>query len=142
MSDRCAYPQAKKVIYSIKGNAQFNSECAITLRDGLKRGKVKLLTSELEGKEFLKKLSKFKDLPLDIQTTFEAPFIQTTLLINEMINLEGERTDSGLIKLKEPRSKRKDRYSSVTYGNFIASELERSLFKEDNHDDYNFFFYN
>jgi hypothetical protein len=142
MSDRCLFPTAQKVIYSIKGNAQFNSDCAIALRDGLKRGKVRLLTSELEGKEFLKKLNKFKDMPLDTQMLFEAPFVQTTLLINEMINLEGERTESGLIKLKEPRSKRKDRYSSVTYGNFIASELERALFKEDNHDDYNFFIYN
>ncbi|MMZ71731.1 hypothetical protein D1872_352850 [compost metagenome] len=52
-----------------------------------------------------------------------------------MINLEGERTDSGLVKVKEPSGKRKDRYSSVSYGNYIASELERKLLKVDEYDD-------
>lgn len=131
MSERCAYPNAQKLIYSIKGNQTFNSECAISLRDGLKRGKVKLLVSELDGKEFLKKLKGFESLPIETQAKFESVFIQTTALINEMINLEGERTDSGLIKLKEPKTKRKDRYSSVTYGNYIANELERDLMKID-----------
>jgi hypothetical protein len=142
MAERCTYPYAKKIIYSIKGNAQFNSECAIILRDGLKRGKVKLLVSELDGREFLKSLKGFDSLPIEQQVKFEAVYLQITLLVNEMINLEGERTDNGLIRLKEPKSKRKDRYSSITYGNFIASELERSLFIESNHDDYNYFIYN
>jgi hypothetical protein len=142
MAERCTYQNAKKIIYSIKGNQQFNSECAITLRDGFKRGKIKLLVSEMDGKEFLKKLKGYESVQIEDKVLFESPFVQTTLLINEMINLEGERTESGLIKLKEPRSKRKDRYSSVTYGNFIASELERELFKENNHEDYNYFIYN
>lgn len=131
MAERCAYPSAQKLIYSIKGNQTFNSECAISLRDGLKRGKVKLLVPELDGKEFLKKLKGFESLPVETQAKFESVFIQTTALINEMINLEGERTDSGHIKLKEPKTKRKDRYSSVTYGNYIANELERDLMKVD-----------
>ncbi|TVY09960.1 terminase large subunit domain-containing protein [Paenibacillus cremeus] len=142
MAERCTYTNAPKLIYSIKGNMQFNSECAILLRDGLKRGKVRLLAKEADGKEYLKSLKGFEALPIEIQVKYEAVFIQTTLLVNEMINLEGERTDNGLIRLKEPKSKRKDRYSSVTYGNFIASELERSLFKENNYDDYNYFIYN
>lgn len=142
MSDRCTYQNAEKVIYSIKGNAQFNSDCAIALRDGLKRSKVRLLVNDLEGRHYLKNLKGFESLPIEQQVKYEVVFIQTTLLINEMINLEGERTDSGLIKLKEPNSKRKDRYSSVTYGNFIATELERKLFREDNSSDYNYFIYN
>ncbi len=57
-----------------------------------------------------------------------------------MMNLEHERTDSGLTKLKEQSSHRKDRYSSLSYGNYIASQLERDLLKEDTSaDDYMFF---
>lgn len=141
MTERCSYQDAPKVIYSIKGNAVLNSQCAISLRDGLKRGKVKLLVNELDGREHLKKIKGFTSLPMEDKVKFELVYIQITLLINEMINLEGERTDAGLVKLKEPNSKRKDRYSSVTYGNYIADELERELLKTDetSDDDYSFF---
>lgn len=131
MAERCSFQNAPKIIYSIKGNQSFNSECAILLRDGLKRGKIKLLAGDMDGKEYLKKLKGFDALAIEVQTKFESVFLQTTALVNEMINLEGERNDSGLIKLKEPKSKRKDRYSSVTYGNYIAHELERDLLKND-----------
>lgn len=131
MAERCTFQNAPKIIYSIKGNQSFNSECAILLRDGLKRGKVRLLASEMDGKEYLKRLKGFDSLPIEVQAKFESVFLQTTALVNEMINLEGERNDSGLIKLKEPKSKRKDRYSSITYGNYIANELERVLLKAD-----------
>jgi hypothetical protein len=142
MAERCTYHNAEKRIFSIKGNQQFNSECAILLRDAFKRGSIKLLVNETDGKEYLRKLKGYDNLSAEDHTLLEMPYIQTTLLINEMINLEGERTDSGLIKLKEPRSKRKDRYSSITYGNYVASLLERDLFKKNNYDDYNFFIYN
>ncbi|MGJ3548596.1 terminase large subunit domain-containing protein, partial [Bacillus subtilis] len=55
-------------------------------------------------------------------------------LINEMINLEAEYSDNGQVKLKEPKSKRKDRYSSVAYGNYIATVLERQLNKQTEYD--------
>jgi hypothetical protein len=54
------------------------------------------------------------------------PYIQTSLLINELVNLE--YTSQGTeIKIKETGSNRKDRYSSLAYGNQIANELERKL---------------
>lgn len=142
MAERCTFPDAPKIIYSIKGNAQFNSECAISLRDGLKRGKVRLLVSELEGKEYLKKLKGYELLSSEDRTKLETPFIQITLLVNEMINLEGEITESNLVRLKEPRSKRKDRYSSVSYGNMVAGILERELLKGNEfNENYTFFMF-
>jgi Helicase len=141
MAERCTYPDAPKIIYSIKGNPQLNSECAVLLRDAFKRGNIKLLINEMEGREILKKLKGYHDLPIEIQSKLEHVYIQTTMLINEMINLESEQSDSGLIKLKEPRSRRKDRYSSVAYGNYIATLLEREYLSKNsnNIDDYFFF---
>lgn len=130
MAERCVYPEAKKVIYSIKASPQLNSECAVFLRDGFKRGKIKLLVTEMEGKEFLKNLKGYDSLPDEQKIKFELPYLQTSFLINEMINLEGEITENNLVKLKEPRSKRKDRYSSITYGNYIARQLEMKLNKK------------
>ncbi|WP_405101444.1 terminase large subunit domain-containing protein [Oceanobacillus sp. FSL H7-0719] len=132
MADRCTYSDAKSVIYSIKGNQQFNSDCAISFRDGVRRGKIRLLMSEVEAKESLNKYKGFNALPPETKARMVQPFIQTSSLINEMVNLEGERTESGFIKLKEKGSKRKDRYSSASYGNHVASLLERELLSDPN----------
>ena len=44
-------------------------------------------------------------------------------------------TENGLIKLKEPSGKRKDRYSSVTYAVYIAKQLEKELKPKNNNVD-------
>lgn len=130
MADRCTFKDAKPIIYSIKGNQQFNSQCAISFRDGIKRGKIRLLIPEVEAKETLSNYKGYDALPPETKSKLIHPFLQTSSLINEMVNLEGERTDSGFIKLKEPHSKRKDRYSSSSYGNYVANLLERDFLRE------------
>lgn len=129
MAERCTYPNALKVIYSIKANPSFNSASAYALKDALKRRRVKLLVSEMDGKDYLRDLKGFSSLPEDIQARLLSVYYQTTFLINEMINLEAERNESGLLRLKEPKNKRKDRYSSVSYGNSVADMLERELLR-------------
>jgi hypothetical protein len=106
-----------------------NSDIAVTFKDSLKRNKIKLLISENEADEILRKIKGYDKLPEEIKTKFRLPYIQTSLLINEMMNLEGEITDSGLVKLREQGTGRKDRYSSLSYLNYIATELERKLKK-------------
>jgi hypothetical protein len=135
MADRCTYPSAEKIIYSIKGNAQLNSEIAVLLRDGFKRGKIRILINEMEGREFLKKYKGFENLPEETKAKFVSVYTQITLLINELINLEAEYNDNGQVKLKEPNSKRKDRYSSMAYGNYVATLLERKLNRTEEFDE-------
>ena len=43
-----------------------------------------------------------------------------------MVNLESEFKDNN-VKLKEQPNKRKDRYSSLSMGNFFIKSLERNL---------------
>jgi hypothetical protein len=48
-----------------------------------------------------------------------------------MVNLEADiNHDTGIVKLKEPKTGRKDRWSSVSYGNYFASLLEKDLMKD------------
>lgn len=91
--------------------------------------------SENEGKEYMKKFKGYESLPEETKAKFISSYAQITLLINEMINLEAEYADNGQVRLKEPKSKRKDRYSSVAYGNYIASLLERNMNKKHDFDD-------
>lgn len=50
MADRCKDPDAPKIIYSIKANLQFNSDCAVSLRDSIRQGKFRLLINENRSK--------------------------------------------------------------------------------------------
>ena len=135
LADRCTYQHASKIIYSIKAYGQLNSEIAVLLKDGFKRGKIKMPVSENEGKEYMKKFKGYDSLPEETKAKFISSYAQITLLINEMINLEAEYADNGQVRLKEPKSKRKDRYSSVAYGNYIASLLERNMNKKHDFDE-------
>lgn len=126
MASRCADPKAPKIIYSIKASSQFNSDCAVMLRDAFKRGKIRLLINEIDGKDSLNTIKNFRDMSLESQLQYELPYYQTTALINEMINLDYENKD-GKIKIKEQSGMRKDRYSSLSMSNFRANELERNL---------------
>lgn len=140
MAERCTYDDAIPKIYSIKGNSQLNSEAAISLKDAFRRGKIKIPVNDMEGNESLKKLKGYDKLSEEEKVDLKIVYTQFTLLVNEMINLEN-KSDDGIVKLKEPSTKRKDRYSSVSYGNYIASELERQYLKGMNDDlsDYMFF---
>lgn len=114
----------RKVIYSIKANAGFNSNCAFLLRDSISRGKLRLLITEQELKSELGQSKTYKQLSAEQKFELELPYIQTTLLINELVNLE-YTTNGKEVKIYEQYDKRKDRYSSLSYGNYIANTLEK-----------------
>lgn len=127
MAKRCFVDNAPKVIYSIKADARLNNDMHVYVRDDFKRGKIRLLINENECKEVLSNIKGYSDLPREEQSNFQLPYLQTSFLINEMINLEKVETENNLIKLKEPSTKRKDRYSSLGYGIYIARQLENKL---------------
>jgi hypothetical protein len=56
------------------------------------------------------------------------PYIHTTLLINELINLQTE-TKGVNIKVKEKTGMRKDRFSSLEYNWWVCLQLEQTLQK-------------
>lgn len=127
MAERCKVDNAPKVIWSIKASAAFNNEACILLRSGFQKGKINLLVSEFESEEILKE--KFKGfnkmLPYE-QMQYKMPFIQTTLLVYELISLEHEIKGTN-IKITEKAGMRKDRYSSLSYNYWVQCQLEREL---------------
>ena len=76
---------------------------------------------------------------MEEQVKFVQPYVQTSLLVQEMVGLEKVDTNNSLIKLKELSTKRKDRYSSIGYGVYIAKLLEKELSGESTYnEDMNF----
>lgn len=130
MEERCKVPNAPKVIWSIKGNASFNNEICILLRSGFQKGKINLLISDLDADEVLKgKIKSFNKLSSYEQLQYKMPYIQTTLLVNELIKLEHEIKGTN-IKITERAGMRKDRYSSLAYNYWVQCQLEREILQK------------
>ena len=122
MADRCPDPAAPKVIWSIKGNAQFNSDCAITLREGLRQERIKLLIQEQNCDEVLHTVRGYDSLDFIDKLQFKLPYINTSLLVNELVNLQYE-TKNNVVRVFEKTGFRKDRYSSLSYNYWIIKQL-------------------
>lgn len=126
MAERCKVKNAPKVIYSIKATDKFNSECALLLREGLRQGKIRLLISEYDCEDVLEDYKGYKNLDMTSKMKLQMPYMNTTLLINELINLQYE-PKGNMIKVHEKSGFRKDRYSSLSYNYWLATQLELKL---------------
>lgn len=126
LEDRCKVKNAPKVVYAIKANSRSNNDMTLALRAGFQNGYINLLLSDTNIDEKLSKIRGYGTLSEQQQTAMKMPYVQTTLLINELINLTHD-TSNGLIKVKEKSGMRKDRYSSLQYGYALLQELAKDL---------------
>lgn len=127
--ERCPDKTAPKVIWAILGSAQLNNDATIALRSGIQQGRIRFLESEYDCEDLLRKEIKGYDKMTPTEkTALQLPFINTGLMVNELVNLEYEATNN-VIKVHEKPGARKDRYSSVSYNYYIAQQVERSMAK-------------
>lgn len=129
MAERCKIKNAPKVIYSIKATDKFNSDAALALREGFRQGKIRLLLSEYDCEDELNELRGYKNLGSIEKAQLMLPYLNTTLLVNELINLKYEPKKGSLIKVSEKSGFRKDRYSSLSYNYWLVTQLELELSK-------------
>lgn len=128
MASRCGSADAPKVIWSVKASAVFNSKCAVLLREGFKNGRIRLLENEYDGDESLAEIKQYASLSPIERAQLQLPYINTTLLIDELTKLQHEESN-GVIKVYERSGMRKDRYSSLAYNYYIALQIESTLTK-------------
>lgn len=129
MASRCRVQGAEKVIYSVKAGIQFNSDSAVYLREAFRSGRIRLLATEYDADEYLRHVVKGYDkMSLEDKTALQLPYINTTLLIDEMTKLQHEQRGAQ-IKVREKSGMRKDRYSSLAYNYYIASQIEARVAK-------------
>lgn len=126
LAKRCTVSKAPKAIWAIQGSPEFNSQCALGLREAFKQGIVRLLISEFDAEDALSEIRGYSSLTPADEMLLKLPYIHTSLLINELINLEYE-TRNNVVRVKEKSGMRKDRYSSLSYNIFVARALEREI---------------
>ena len=87
-----------------------------------------LLVSQFESEEILPGYRGYNSLNSNEKSKMLLPYINTTLLINELINLQSEIKGVN-IKVKEKSGMRKDRFSSIQYNIWVCAQLEQKLNK-------------
>lgn len=133
MASRCISRTADKVIWAIKANTDINSECALRLREGFRSGKIRLLIPDQDGDIALAEIKGYGSLTETERLSLRMPYVHTTLLIDELIKLQHEES-SGRVKISEKSTMRKDRYSSLSYNYYVATQLEAKLGKKQDTD--------
>nr|WP_290461566.1 terminase large subunit [Acutalibacter muris] len=126
MAERCTVKGADKVIWAIKATPALNSECAVLLREGFRSGKIRLLVTEYDGETLLSDIKGYSSLTPSEKIKLQMPYVHTTLLIDELVNLQHEES-GGRVRMFEKTGRRKDRYSSLSYNYYVATQLESKL---------------
>lgn len=128
MDDRKMDKNAIPLIYSIKANAEINHKIATGLRSAFEKQKILLLMNDIEAREDLIENKGLLKKSSEEQTQLLKPFVQATALTNELVNLI-YRVQGGYIKIEEVGTTTKDRYSSIAYGNYLATLLEQDILR-------------
>lgn len=131
MAERCTVIGAPKVIWAIKANSQMNSDCAVLLREGFRSGRIRLLVNEYDGEAILGDIKGYNGLNPAEKEALLLPYINTTLLITELVKLQHEET-GGRVKIFEKSGMRKDRYSSLSYNYYVSTLIEAKVTKRNN----------
>ena len=123
LAERCKVKDAPRVVWAIKGTASLNDQICHLLRSGIQNNRIELLGNEYGAEEyFIENVKGYKRMNHRDQALFKAPYLQTTMLVTELVNLQYEvRRDN--VRIYEKSGMRKDRYSSLGYNYYVLNEL-------------------
>lgn len=133
---RTVDPEAIPCLIPMKATSELNSNMWKSLWKTLNNGELLLLQDELQA---TKKFDEnYKNELLSSQQRFLAlnPFVQTSMLISEGINLS-QSWKNGVLTLTQPRLGHKDRMSALQYGNAIADKIENNYAISQHGDEFN-----
>lgn len=127
VANRIQITGAKECIFVINATQKLNSDIALAFRSALEDKRFELLVPyQVAKEEIFPTIKEYTDDPDgDTQAFIEAPYIETQMLISETTDLVYEKKEqTGVIAISEQGNNRKDRYTSVSYGNYFADLLQ------------------
>lgn len=133
LASRIKVEGAEPRIFAITASQKLNSDIALDFRRLLSEKRIDFLIGfEQALEEILPNIKEYIEAPdADTQMFFETPFLETQAMISETVSLVYEKkADSGVIVIHEQGANTKDRYTSISYGNYFISLLERDLLSQ------------
>lgn len=138
-SNRIKIEGARPIVFIINASERLNSEIAMEFKSVLENQMIDFLIPLQEAQESLiEKIPEYNNATsADTQIFYENPYLQTQELVTECIELTyTKKEQTGAIVISEQGNNRKDRYTSVSYGNHFACLLEKDLLSDNDEYDY------
>ena len=117
----------KDAIFQIKANAPINTQAYSYAQTQMSSGKIKFLIDQAQAKAKLMQTRTGQNMTPDKRNEYLRPFVLTTVLRQQMLNLVQDNEGVNIILKQDSRGIKKDKFSAFVYGlYFIKQEEQRS----------------
>ncbi len=119
----------KDAIFQIKANAPINTQAYSYAQTQMSSGKIKFLIDEMQAKAKLMQTRTGQNMSLDQRNDYLRPFVLTTVLREQMLNLVEDNEGVNIILKQDSRSIQKDKFSAFVYGLYYIKQQEDRMRK-------------
>lgn len=120
----------RDAIYIIKANAPLNTEAHTNAQIQMTSGKLKLLIDERTAGQKLNNTKVGQAMSPEERAEYLKPYVLTTILKDEILNLREESEGLNIILKKANRAIRKDKFSSLEYALYYIKVEEENKKKK------------
>ena len=114
----------ENALYLIKANAPINTEAYSYAQTQMSSGKVKFLIDEQAAKTKLLSTKQGQTFNSDQRNTYLRPFVLTSILREQMLNLVESNEGMNIILKQSNRGIKKDKFSAFIYGLYYIKKEE------------------
>ena len=114
----------KDAIFQIKANAPINTQAYSFAQTQMSSGKIKFLIDEADAKAKLMETKQGQNMTPEKRNEYLKPFVLTTILREQMLNLVEDNEGVNIILKPENRGIKKDKFSSFVYGLYYIKQQE------------------
>ena len=115
------------MLFLIKANAPINTEAYSYAQTQMFSGKIRFLIDESLAKTKLMSTKQGQNMNIDERNEYLKPFILTSILKEQMLNLVEENEGVNIILKQSSKSIKKDKFSAFEYGlYYIKLEEDRN----------------
>ena len=129
-------------MYIMKANQVLNSEMYAYCQSEINSGRVNFLVDESIAKNKLLSQAQGKKMSQSQRADYLMPFVQTSILKDQMLNLVYENDGAHIILKQASKEIKKDKFSALIYGLYYCKLQEDSRSKKRKRDMSKFLFFN
>lgn len=129
-------------MYIMKANQTLNSEMYSYCQSEINAGRVLFLIDEATAKNKLMAQAQGKKMSQSKRAEYLRPFVQTSILKDQMLNLITENEGANIILKQSSRTIKKDKFSALIYGLYYCKLAEDRARKKKHRDISKFMFFN
>lgn len=132
----------RDAMFLIKANAPLNTEAHSYVQTQMTSGRIKFLIDERTAKDKLMTTKVGQNMTPDQRNQYLMPFVMTTILKDQMLNLVEENEGVNIILKQNSRGIRKDKFSAFEYALYYVKKEEERKKKHSSRSIKDFMFFN